>query len=246
VAISSEESAVKGLFVQVVALCSLAAVPALAADLSPARAPMSYKAPPNYVPPPTWTGCYIGGNVGAAFDHTYVHDETPPFEPIATLNDTAIAGGGQVGCDFQFPNSNFVIGVQGMYDRTDLSASGTSAALGPDSLNGKVPYFATLTGRLGYAVAPDWLIYGKGGAAWTRVDATITPFAPDSLSGDLSGWVGGGGVEWRVARYLSLFAEYDYMGFADKLIISASGANEGIVQQHDQAVLVGANLRFGP
>ena len=241
--VESKERDVKSLLIQVVALCSVAAVPAFAADL-PAR-PMPYKAPPvNYTPGPNWTGCYLGGNVGAAWDHTYVHDETAPFAEIATLDDSSVAGGGQIGCDYQF-SGNWVVGVQGMYDAADLSASGTSALLTPDSLNGKVPWFATVTGRLGYAIAPDWLIYGKGGGAWTHVNATITPFAPNSLSAGLSGWTGGGGVEWRIARYVSIFAEYDYMGFSDKLVVSASGANQGVVQQHEQSALVGVNFRFG-
>ena len=37
---------------------------AQAADLGPAPAPI-YKAPPVVAPPFSWTGFYIGGNVGA-------------------------------------------------------------------------------------------------------------------------------------------------------------------------------------
>ena len=37
-------------------------------------------------------------------------------------------------------------------------------------------WFDTLTGRLGYAVAPTWLLYFQGGAVWSKVKAEITGF----------------------------------------------------------------------
>jgi outer membrane immunogenic protein len=46
---------------------TLGSCAALAADM-----PRSYtKAPPVYQAPPSWSGCYLGGNVGAGWDKTY-------------------------------------------------------------------------------------------------------------------------------------------------------------------------------
>src|SRR5581483_5864044 len=96
--------------------------------------------------------------------------------------------------------------------------------------------------------APNWLIYAKGGGAWTHDDSNLSVAGTivDTANFDLSGWTAGGGVEWRLAPLWSVFAEYDYLGFSDKLVVAASGSNLGVVQQHDQLLLVGLNLRIGP
>src|SRR6201982_3894500 len=78
----------------------LAASQASAADL-PRKAPAYVPpAPPPYV----WTGCYIGGNVGAAFARV---DVTNVFTggSASRSSETSFAGGGQIGCDYQFYNS---------------------------------------------------------------------------------------------------------------------------------------------
>jgi outer membrane immunogenic protein len=151
------------------ATIGLAASQASAADL-PRKAPAYVPpAPPPYV----WTGCYIGGNVGAAFARV---DVTNVFTggSASRSSETSFAGGGQIGCDYQFYNS-WVVGIRNMFDGTDIHRSRSFA----DPFNGgfgtidtKVKWFDALTGRLGYLVAPNWLIYGQGGAAWTTAEAT--------------------------------------------------------------------------
>jgi outer membrane immunogenic protein len=213
---------------------------ASAADL-PVKAPI-YKAPP--VVAQTWTGCYIGGSVGSGWSHTNVNDEISGA-PIAELRASALVGGGQIGCDYQFAG-DWLIGVQGMYDASGLKADTTSPVLAPLTLHGSIPWFATATARLGYVAAPNWLFYVKGGGAWTHTDATLL-FAGtvvDTASFDQSGWTGGGGVEWKFAPNWSVFAEYDYLGFRDKTVTFASGANIGTVHQNVQVALIGVNFRF--
>ncbi|MFZ2065770.1 MAG: porin family protein, partial [Xanthobacteraceae bacterium] len=53
----------------IAAAAVLAAAPAFAADLRPMSAPM-YKAPPMMVPPASWTGFYIGADLGGSWSHT--------------------------------------------------------------------------------------------------------------------------------------------------------------------------------
>ena len=216
---------------------------ASAADL-PVKAP-AYRAPP--VVTQTWTGCYIGGNVGAGWSHTDVNDEIDG-SPIATLDANAVVGGGQIGCDYQFAG-NWLIGVQGMYDASGLKADTTSVANTPGvTLHGSIPWFATATARLGYVVVPNWLVYAKGGGAWTHTDASLSVTATgtvfDTGSFDQSGWTAGGGAEWMFAPNWSVFAEYDYLGFRDKTVTLASGANIGTVHQNVQVALIGLNFRF--
>src|SRR5262249_2398077 len=140
---------------------------ALAADL-PAR-PV-YKAP---VAPPivyTWTGCYIGGNVGYGWQRNKSWD---PSAEVSAGSETAkgVVGGGQIGCDYQF-SGNWVIGIQGMFDGADVHGTHPNPTQTQDIFGFKTSWFGTLTGRLGYAVTPQTLLYVKGGAAWVHVKHT--------------------------------------------------------------------------
>ncbi|HET7378221.1 MAG TPA: porin family protein, partial [Anaerolineae bacterium] len=76
------------------AAIGLAASQASAADL-PRKAPA-------YIPPAppliTWTGCYIGANIGGAFGHASATFDAGEISG----NVSGFAGGGQIGCDYQF------------------------------------------------------------------------------------------------------------------------------------------------
>jgi len=222
---------------------AMSAGTAAAADMQ-VKAPV-YQAPPPIAIAPSWTGCYIGGNMGVGWVDSHVRDEIDG-SPIASLSDTNVVGGGQVGCDYQF-TGYWVIGVQGMIDGSALKASTTSPVLNPLTLQGKIPWFATVTGRLGYAFAPNALFYAKGGGAWTHSTATLflDSTVIDSVGFDQSGWTAGGGVEWRFSSGWSIFVEYDYLGFRDKTVSFPNTNNIGVVRQNVQVVLVGVNLRFG-
>lgn len=195
-------------------------------------------------PASSWTGCYIGGNVGAALSHTSVVDEIDG-SPIATLDASALTGGGEAGCDFQFA-PQWVVGLQGMYNATGLSASASGGVLDPLVLNGSIPTVATLTGRLGYIPTPDWLIYAKGGLAWNHTDTNLTfgGAVQGTTNFDQSGFAAGAGAEWKMGPHWSLFTEYDYLGFSPTTV-TLPGPNIGTVNQNVQLLLVGANLRFG-
>jgi outer membrane immunogenic protein len=87
------------------AVVGLAASQASAADL-PRKAPA-------YIPPAppqvTWTGCYIGGNIGGAFGDASVN--FPGGE---------VSSNGQIGCDYQF-SGGWVVGFRNMFDGTSNS-----------------------------------------------------------------------------------------------------------------------------
>ena len=83
----------------------LAAGQAGAADL-PRKAP-AYTPPPP--PPMTWTGCYIGANIGGAFGDASVTFNSGEV----SSNGSGFAGGGQIGCDYQFAGG-WVFGIRDM------------------------------------------------------------------------------------------------------------------------------------
>ena len=100
------------------ATIGLAASQASAADL-PRKAPA-------YMPPPppvaTWTGCYFGGNIGGAFGDASL---SGPGGTVST-DGSGFAGGGQIGCDYQF-SGGWVVGIRNMFDGTSNKRSGTIA-----------------------------------------------------------------------------------------------------------------------
>src|SRR6187455_675601 len=94
------------------AAIGLAASQASAADL-PRKAPAYIPPPP---PPLTWTGCYVGVNVGAVRPRFELDG---PFGGSASRDGNwGFAGGGQFGCDYQFAGGGFVLGFRNMFDGT--------------------------------------------------------------------------------------------------------------------------------
>ena len=255
----------KKLLLSAVTFTALAVAPALAADL-PRKAP-----PPAALPPPppplTWTGCYLGANIGGVF-RRYKADFD--FGEISH-NSSGFTGGGQIGCDYQFAGSPWVLGIRNMFNGTTGSKDITINRFGDPIFDGatvnlKNQWFDALTGRVGYAWSPAWLIYGQGGVVWANVKAQITSgglgfcnlngFNCDfgSASKTRTGWTAGGGVEWRFAPQWSAFLEGNYYDFGDKdrTIFThgfgAGGCDFGCsfsTKATAATVLVGVNWRWG-
>jgi outer membrane immunogenic protein len=223
-------------------LAGLSIGPALAADLKPAPV---YKAPP--APPPpvyAWTGCYIGGNVGWARSETR-------FAGDGSTSADGFAGGGQLGCDYQFA-SNWVVGIQGLFDGTDISRSHTSVLFPGDTFHAKANWFGTVTGRLGFLVAPSVMIYGKGGWGFVDQKLTVTDTASGAALGSASknfnGPDAGAGAEWMFAPGWSVWAEWDHIFGQNKTLVftdlQRATFSENVKRNFDK-VLVGVNWRFG-
>jgi outer membrane immunogenic protein len=225
---------------------------ATAADLG--TRPLYQPPPP---PPPvfSWTGCYIGANVGGGWASKSSNDVTGAITGVAggdlgSHTASGVIGGGQVGCDYQA--GAWVFGVQGMFDGSGMEGSNTDPS-GLFSINSQVRWFATVTGRVGFTAAPTVLVYAKGGAAWVRDDYTLTDFTGATLanaSTNPSGWTVGGGVEWVVAGNWTAFAEYDYLDFGTPGVSFTSNLGGPAlpinIKQNINSFLVGINYRFGP
>ena len=193
----------------------------------------------------SWSGCYVGGDVGVAWNSTKVNDEVDPTVSLGSLSNSGILGGARVGCDYQIAGP-VVIGLSGGFDWTGLKASVTSAALDPLYLTGKVSHVATVDARLGYLVTPKTLTYAKLGVAFTRTSALLTlsgtPY--DSVSFNQTGISAGAGVEQRIHGNFSVFAEYNYFATGSKTVTFPVTTNIGVVHQHNQALSVGVSYRF--
>jgi outer membrane immunogenic protein len=165
-----------------------------------------------YAPGPltSWTGFYIGGHAGGAWSEVDWRNVNLTGERVN--NDASgFIGGGQIGYNQQF--GSIVLGVEGTLSATTLGDDFRSVKNPAVTYSTDINSIATLTGRLGFA-ADQWLVYAKAGWAGAQVDVSGRNTAlPDSFSiGDWhNGWTVGGGLEYKVARNISLAVEYSFI-----------------------------------
>lgn len=188
--------------------------PTLAADLP-------VKAPPASILF-SWTGCHVGGHVGAVVSQDT--SASSELGPSTGFGSAGFLGGGQVGCDYQFA-TNWVLGAEGQASWSSLtstrSALVTFPALGmtvPGRYTVNNDFLAAATARVGYSFADHWLVFARGGAAWTqeKIDNALTvggiPGDPRATVTPL-GWTVGTGAEWAFASHWSVDLEYGYYEF---------------------------------
>ncbi|MDC7784099.1 porin family protein [Rhodoplanes sp. TEM] len=225
---------------------------ASAADLS-ARMPM--KAPPPVMAPVfSWTGCYIGGFVGGAWnaDSTVATDLNGAYAPTGAWGyktDSSFIGGGTAGCNWQPIGSPFVLGLEGEIGYLSMSGSAydpVSFVPGTVVSSTKVgDWYGMITGRLGYSWGRA-LVYAKGGVAFVNVENTIAnPLFIASVSETQATWTVGGGVEWAFDMNWSVKAEYMYIGVDNTQTVGAFGQNWDTENSGIHTAKVGLNYRFG-
>jgi outer membrane immunogenic protein len=187
---------------------------------------------PSSVPVFTWTGLYVGGQIGYAWGRD-------PVTWAGTANDLDLAagaftqspqgviGGAHVGYNLQY-NPWLVIGVEGSVDGTSLSKTVVvplidlpADTFGSATFNSSASVQGSIRGRLGIA----WdrvLIYGTGGIAFTSFNTSITdttgfftgvPGTNTTISNTRAGWTAGGGLEYAITDNWWVRAEYRYSNF---------------------------------
>ncbi len=207
-------------------MATLLGSPAWAAD-------MAVKAPPLTSPIWTWTGFYVGGNVGyswgrAPTDVAFIQNSTGvTFATVAnTPQLNGALGGVQAGYNWQV--DRLVLGAEADIQWTGERGSGTSVCPTACSPNGptsatvtpSLQWFQTLRGRLG-AASSGFMPYVTGGAAYGEINtsAAMLGFGPGgvAMSGNASwssirlGWAAGAGLETRFGDRWSGRIEYLYI-----------------------------------
>lgn len=216
-----------------------AAPGASAADLPASPAPAAYVAPVR--PAFTWTGFYIGANLGYAWsdrDFTNTLTGAPGGVQLSAANrggdhGHGVLGGAQIGFNYQF-TGNWVAGVEADIDAAHVTSSkyacfqgfGTGVCGTRDT---DLKTFGTVRARLGYAF-DNVLVYGTGGWAWGRGTNTtvFTCIGPDcpatsavpptsplptGVNVNPNGWAAGAGVEWAFLPNWSMRVEYLHLQF---------------------------------
>jgi outer membrane immunogenic protein len=192
--------------------------------------------PPSVLPPPpvfTWTGIYIGGQIGYArgTDAANAALNLPIWPRFFTkgysLNPQGVIGGAHIGYNLQI--NQWVLGLEGTVEGTSLSGGtstlartpargpfGTLAARTREDVQGSI------RARAGFA----WdrvLIYATGGAAFTGISDDYSAALPAAVPAPIflslsksqtrAGWTVGGGLEYAITNNWQVRAEYRYSDF---------------------------------
>jgi outer membrane immunogenic protein len=220
------------------ALVCFAGSAALAADL-PYR-----KEAPVYTPPPppafTWSGVYIGGQVGYGWGTSNVnaYNQTGGGA-LGSLSQSGVVGGAHIGYNYQV--SQFVFGLEG--DINGSSESNTQYDTASYSVRKNVD--ASIRGRIGYAF-DRVLIYATGGGAYGNFKTSYDDGTYyDSFNHGRIGWTVGGGIEYAIDNNWSVRAEYRYTDYGT-VTDWPVGTSDASVTQHirDNRVQVGFSYKF--
>jgi outer membrane immunogenic protein len=231
------------------ALVALFGGSAVAADMS---APV-YKAPPAPAPVWSWTGFYIGGQVGATWGTAEAslnanNNLLPGLSgPLAQTEANGFLAGGLIGLNWQFASWG-LIGIEGDFNWTNLKGSSPCLIIGGCHVSHD--WIATATGRFG-VIYDRALLYVKGGAAWTKPSYSVDfsgvgAVATSSSSGDTRvGWVFGTGIEYAFTPSWSAKIEYNYIDFGHKdVAFDAGGGATFSASVHEKVHLVKAGLNY--
>jgi outer membrane immunogenic protein len=193
--------------------------------------------PVKALPPPTpawsWTGFYVGGNVGysiardpGGFESLVLAAGNTPSPERFNFSPAGTVGGGQLGWNWQ-PLPNWVFGVEADLQTTSQSDAFTCVQqclnvprvpeLNGTTVNQHLRWFDTVRGRVGWSNGPT-LWYLTGGLAVGQLRTSISTVQEFSFIQNLvtfedtkTGWAFGGGLEFQLYGNWTARAEYLYM-----------------------------------
>lgn len=203
-----------------------------------------------------WSGFYVGMNAGYGVGSSSM---TQSFTPATDggyhlgVGPAGWLGGVQFGYNWQ--TGPWVFGAE-----ADIQAAALKDGLCFDfcgvltyNVEQKLPWFATVRGRVGYAAGPV-LLYGTAGAAFTTVKTSLTAINGATVSENFNdaraGWTVGAGIETALSGGWSAKLEYLYMDFGSishsisDPFLGASNPNTFSFDVREQLVRVGLNYRF--
>jgi outer membrane immunogenic protein len=244
------ETMKKAIVAGVSLLAILAAGRANAADVYPAPGG-GYKEGPSYVTL-DWAGFYAGVNGGGAWSEFRDQLACPAFTCTSVvagfggLSPSGGFGGGQIGYNWQgFWHPRLVLGVE-----ADIQGAGIEAK-DPNAIGvfkSRLGFFGTVRGRIGYAHDSS-LVYFTGGFAYGGIKNEVNSdvdFVKDTIA---TGYVLGGGWEYKFTRAWSGKIEYQYINLGKNDPEAGGITFSSIGTVRDDAfhtVRAGINYRFGP
>lgn len=178
-------------------------------------------------------GFYAGGTIGltgytSRWQETFADFTDYQDNPLKTTRN-GVAGG--LGLGYNVVRCNFLLGVEGDVNFTDISGSTNHYPLDPlvsgagyAKITDGIRNYVSLRTRMGF-VADRTLFYATGGLAWAKTNHRLEDMAhfnggvlvPDpDFSSWKAGWTIGGGFETALTELVSLKAEALYMDFGKR------------------------------
>ena len=219
-------------FVLAISSVTLMTVPALASDLPGQAAPA---APVTNPPAFTWTGFYVGGNIGYSWGTGRL---TIPGVGSDSGSYDGVIGGGQIGYNWQ--TGDVVFGAEADLEATGISRSETAFGARAKS---EIQYLGTVRGRVGMSF-DNIMPYVTAGLAYAnnKISGTVLG-ATFSDSKTHFGWTVGGGVEVDIGNGWSLKGEYLYVDLENKTYLqNVAGGFRARADFH--TARIGVNYRF--
>jgi outer membrane immunogenic protein len=170
-------------------------------------ADLPVKAPLASMTPPSWTGFYIGGELGYAWsnrpDNWMPNDPVSSFfsaaaspllvpfagqQPLASpynVKRSGLVGGLEAGYNWQV-DPRWVAGIEADFNGANFRGWGSSSSVLSSTTNINLntsettDWYDTIRGRIGWLATPNLMIFGTGGWAYgqTRQSATFTFASP--------------------------------------------------------------------
>lgn len=190
---------------------------ARAADL-PAR--VQPAAPVAHAPPFSWTGFYLGGELGwIRTDPVYTTGAVvlgTPFLVSAATGKDGLSYGILAGYNYQ--TGNLVLGVEGDFQGWTVGKIRYTSITG-DFLTAHSKWGGSVRGRVGYA-ADRALFYVSGGAAFVSSETSIPTTGISIGGGDTRvGWTLGAGIDYAFTNNWFTGVEYRYSQFESKSLV---------------------------
>jgi outer membrane immunogenic protein len=202
---------------------------AVVGPISAADMTMPMKAP-SYAPAFSWTGTYVGANIGGIWGSFDVNPATTNnltgnvgAPGVTDIKNSNVIGGFQAGYNWQI--GQWVLGFEQDYQFTGLKQTATFGApaglfRAGDSMAVKTDYLAATRARLGMA----WdrtLIYAAGGLETGEFDVTSTYVARGAGGSPALGFTDaskfhfgfnvGAGIDYAVTNNVFIGVEYRYL-----------------------------------
>lgn len=162
----------------------------------------------------TWSGAYVGATIGYGWgDHTetWFSDGGVPSGFVQDYDSDGFIGGVFAGYNWQ--SSQFVYGIEGDIEYTDIDGS---FEVGGEGTTVDVGLQGSLRTRVGVAF-DRFLVYGTGGVAFADIDYEFNDNGVFETFGETAvGWTIGGGAEAAVTDQIFVRAEYRYTDFGSE------------------------------
>ena len=206
----------------------------------------------------SWSGCYVGAQVGANFGNSDVDLYGAVGNKITEfdLDPNGLNAGIYAGCNWLMEN-NFLVGIEGDWSYVDADDSAEkSMTLWPnvDKVGYRVEqdWDASLRVRLGKVIDDTYLPYITGGMAWAKVKGTM--IVHDLLLGNLhdtdtatmSGWTLGAGIEMKIDENFHVRLQYRYTDYGNDTFHHTINGNDfdAKVNYNTHMIQLGVSYHF--